>query len=65
MSFSYRDKTFCPFYLECINGKDCTRALTPEVIEDATKWLELLDVPISVYLNKPECFKEIEDKDED
>jgi len=61
----YKDKTFCKFYEECALGKDCTRALTPEVIEDATKWLELLDVPISVYINKPECFKEIEDKDED
>lgn len=61
----YKDKTFCKFYEECALGKDCSRALTPEVIEDATKWLELLDVPISVYLNKPECFKEIEDEDED
>lgn len=59
----YKDKTFCPFYLECIHGETCKVALTPEVIEDATKWLELLDVPISVYLDKPECFKEIENED--
>ena len=63
MSFSYRDKTFCPFYLECIDGKDCTAALTPKVEEDAKKWWKLISDEgnslISIYLNKPECFKEI------
>ena len=61
----YKDTTFCPFYLECINGKDCTAALTPKVEEDAEKWWKLISEegipPITIYLDKPECFKEIKD----
>ena len=57
----YRDKTFCPFYLECIDGKDCTAALTLKVEEDAKKWWGEGTPPIAVYLDKPECFKEIKD----
>ena len=54
----YRDKTFCPFYLECIDGKDCTAALTLKVEEDAKKWWGKDNPPISVYLYKPDCFEE-------
>ena len=61
----YKDKTFCKFYEECALGKDCSRALTPKVIEDASKWCISIGAPISIYSDKPECFKEIEDKDED
>lgn len=64
MSMCYKDKTFCPFYLECINGKDCTAALTLKVEEDAKKWWKLISEegipPIAIYLDKPECFKERE-----
>ena len=58
----YKDITFCPFYLECVNGNDCRAALTPKVEEDAKKWWNGGNPPISVYLNKPECFKENENK---
>ena len=61
----YKDKTFCSFYLECKNGHNCTAALTDKVREDAKKWWGNDNAPIMEYIYKPECFKEIENKDED
>ena len=54
----YKGMTFCPFYLECKNGNDCKSALTSKVEEDAKKWWGKDNPPISVYLDKPDCFKE-------
>lgn len=58
----YKDKTFCTFYEKCTNGKECNRALTPIVQQQAEKWWGNKDVPINVYSTKPECFKEIKNK---
>ena len=58
----YKDITFCSFYLECVNGNDCKVALTPKIEKDAKKWWGKDNPPISVYLDKPECFKENENK---
>lgn len=47
---SYKDMTFCPYYKEC-SGKDCVRALTPEVEARAKKF----GLPISRFMEKPDC----------
>jgi len=60
----YKDITFCPFYGECAVGSTCRVALTPKVEEDAKKWWGDDNPPISIYLDKPECFKKIEDDTE-
>ena len=54
--FCYRDMTFCSFYKECVDAKDCHRKLTPEVIEAAEKWMK--NAPIVQFTDKPECFIE-------
>lgn len=50
----YRDMTFCSFYLDCKDGKDCPRAKTPEVCRAAKK----TGLPICQYPEKPSCFVE-------
>ena len=57
---SYRDKTWCPFYKSCYHGKICKDALTPTIIEQATKWWGNLNgpPPISTYVEKPKCWVE-------
>lgn len=56
---SYKDKTFCPLYKECVKGKDCHRALTDKIIEDADKWWGSSkgEAPIAMFLDKPECYE--------
>lgn len=53
----FKDKTFCPFWKECISGIECLAALTPKVEEEAEKWWGNKDYPIAVYVDKPECYK--------
>ena len=60
----YKDRIFCPFYNECVNGSKCDRALTLEVHEKAIKWWGNEHAPISVYTDKPECF-EIKNKEDE
>ena len=59
----YRDMTFCPFWDECKDGKECFRALTNEVWNKAHKWWGLDkskdDIPICLFTEKPDCFKEV------
>jgi len=55
----YKDKTFCPFHEDCKDGVGCIDALTDKVISDAEKWAGnagLSEVPITQYMDKPECF---------
>ena len=47
----YLDKTFCK-YLECKNVK-CNRRLTEETEKNARE----IDLPVSLYSEKPLCFK--------
>ncbi len=56
----FRDRTFCNFYNECADGSTCSRALTEKVLQDATKWWGSKDAPISMYIEKPKCFKQNE-----
>ena len=52
----YKDRTFCDFWKECANAKDCPVCLTEEVKRKA----EAFGLPICHYSEKPECFKEKE-----
>lgn len=54
----YKDKTWCPYYKTCKHGKTCLRALTPKIIKEAITWWGSDEAPVSVYLNKPECYNE-------
>lgn len=49
----YKDMTFCPFYNQCISGKECPRALTPEVKDGA----ENGDMVICSFLTVPHCME--------
>jgi hypothetical protein len=49
----YKATTYCPYYLKCIDGDQCPRALTAEVISEADK----ISVPIARFDSTPECFE--------
>ena len=53
----YQDMTFCPFFKNCKNGDNCMRALTEQVKQDAQKWWGDGNPPISIFVEKPKCFK--------
>ena len=55
---SYKDRTYCTFYEGYIHKSYCIRPLTREVIEAAEQWWGNSSPPISIYLNKPSCYKE-------
>ena len=44
----YKNRTFCSDYKQCKTGKDCYKALTPEVIRDAAVWWGKSGAPIIV-----------------
>ena len=48
----YKDMTFCQFYKEC--KTPCYRSLTGDVQKGAKRF----KLPLSMFTNKPECFKE-------
>lgn len=60
---SYKDKTFCQYYLLCKDGPGCSNALTPEIVEAARVWWKSFNskdgVPIAQWASQPECFKVI------
>ena len=49
----YRDMTFCTFWEDCKNVKDCNRPLTQKVLDAAEEWME--NPPICKFSAKPEC----------
>jgi len=53
----YRDMTFCPYWSNCKKGKDCSRALTSDVIEKANKWWGDDNPPIMTFSEKPDCYE--------
>lgn len=53
----FRDRTFCPFYKTCKHGIGCDRALTIEVIEQATLWWGKEGAPISQFMEEPSCWE--------
>jgi hypothetical protein len=58
----YRDRTFCPFYTDCIHGDVCKAALTPQVKKDAELWWGSEEAPIAVWKDRPHCFSEVKDE---
>jgi len=56
----YKDRTYCPFYMTCIEGRDCSGALTAEVKAKADKWWGKGkdQAPICAYIEEPECYVE-------
>lgn len=61
--FCYKDQTFCGF-ISCTNfsNEQCHRALTPERKQAAESWWESFtgtdtDCPISLFGEKPDCYK--------
>jgi len=46
---TYKDKTFCPFYLLCTKGYSCERALSEKVRDEAHK----CGLPVCQYSIKP------------
>ena len=57
----YRGRTFCPFWMGCKLGSECSLALTSEVQAAAKEWWGSDEAPICTYVTKPTCFIE-EDK---
>lgn len=57
MVLCYKDMTFCKYYETCKDGKKCHKALTPEVRKKAREWWGKETAPISVFAEKPECYK--------
>jgi len=51
----YRDRTFCPFWKDCKNGKKCGRAMTKEIIS----YVKEMNLSICQFMEKPECYKDI------
>ena len=62
----YLDRTFCPFWLNCASGIECTAALTQAIKDAADLWWGDDGAPISVFSEAPGCFVEfMEDWDND
>lgn len=53
MTLVYRDKTFCKLYRKCKFGKECGRALTPEIKKGAI----MKNLPIEMFIETPKCFE--------
>ena len=53
----YKDCTWCPFFKNCLDGENCSRALTDKVIEGAEKWWGKKGAPIDQFSEEPECFR--------
>jgi len=54
----YRDMTLCPYWEKCSKGKDCFRAYTEKVKDEADQWWGKEGAPICVFSEEPECFQE-------
>lgn len=54
----YKDRTFCSFYHLCRDGYLCPRAFT----EGEKKRSIVLGLPVSLFMDKPECFRSIDEK---
>jgi len=54
----YKDMTFCNFE-SCKKFKECNRALTKNVKDNADKWwgFGFRKAPICIFLNKPKCYE--------
>ncbi len=55
MVICYKDMTFCEFYKDCKDGKECYRSLTKEINKKAEEWMK--NPPIMVFSEKPDCWE--------
>jgi hypothetical protein len=53
----YSDMTFCKHYKGCKKVKECGRALTFKVKQDAAKWWGSADAPIATWTERPDCYR--------
>lgn len=47
----YQDKTFCPFWHDCVNARGCGRKLTDDVRYEARS----AGLPIAEWTEPPDC----------
>ena len=57
MAICYLDRTYCPYWKICKDGRGCPRALTREVIAGAVRWWGNKEAPIAMYYMKPDCYE--------
>ena len=55
--FGYKDMCFCN-YSECINFKECFRALNQKILKEAEK----AEMPICQFAEQPDCFEQEKNK---
>jgi hypothetical protein len=58
----YKDRRFCRHYKGCTKVKECGRALTFKVKQDAAKWWGGSNPPIDMWAERPDCYTS-EEKD--
>ena len=51
----YKDRTFCSYYISCVHGSTCDRALTSEVRRRARE----AGLDVSQFAGRPDCWKEL------
>ena len=56
---TYKDMTFCEFYLKCKQGIYCKRALTEKVMQGFIAYRLNSSMGISIFLSEPECYSPI------
>lgn len=61
----FEDRTFCPYFRKCTNGKTCQKALTTDVWQRAKDWWGEDNPPVAVFAEKPKCFVEEVSEGED
>lgn len=57
----YKNKTFCGYYKGCKDGKDCTRALTSQIIKQA----EIFGLGVAVFTEEPFCYRNKKSNEKD
>ena len=50
---NYKDMTFCPYWKDCRDARECHRPLTKDVEAKAKQ----ADMLISVFAEKPDCHR--------
>lgn len=55
----YKDITFCSYWKDCKNSRECGRALTYKIREGAIK----LGLPIAQFADKPTCHEQTETRE--
>ena len=56
----FKDHVWCPFWATCTDGPTCEVALTEDILNQAEVWWGSKNAPVSQYLEKPGCFKGVD-----